>query len=339
MHNSRKNDLKENSPELSREKKFEVTSEAQQRTLELERELQDICKHLQVSIKELENYKKAQKVLNEETNRAQDAFIAHLNHELRTALTSILGFSNLLQKDPRLNSQQLHYVELINYSGRHLLNLINDLQDFSQITAKKLRLNPQDFNLIQFLNEIATVFSLPTQQKGLKFQTNISPSLPTIVNADETKLRQVLYNLLTNAIKFTETGSVTLKVGYVGEDFEEISTAPCYIAGKPHQIRFQIEDTGIGIPANHFPEIFTPFRQLNDRVKKYEGMGLGLTISQNIIQLMGSQIQLESEVNRGSKFWFNLELLVVETNLTTKVKTSEAVMKKGNLGNLAVFRV
>ena len=89
------------------------------------------------------------------------------------------------------------------------------------------------------------------------------------------------------------------------------------MAGKPHQIRFQIEDTGIGIPANHFTDIFTPFRQLNDRVKKYEGTGLGLTISQNIIQLMGSQIELESEVDRGSKFWFDLELLEVEINLTT----------------------
>ncbi len=256
----------------------------------------------------------------EEANRAKDAFIAHVSHELRTPLTSILGFSNLLQRDSQLNSQQLHYVDIVHDSGRQLLNLINDVLDISKITADKLQLEPKNFNLIQFLNEIVTVFLLRTTQKGLKFETKISESLPAIVNADETKLRQVLYNLLTNAIKFTETGGVTLKVDYV-ENLAAISTAGGNRARTPQKIRFQIEDTGIGIPANKFTQIFTPFGQLNGRVKQYEGTGLGLTISQNIIRLMGSQIQLESEVNRGSKFWFDLELLAFENNLV--VKSSE----------------
>ncbi len=307
MHTPRKNHLKGNSPELSQEKKFEVSNEAQQRIFELEQELQDTREHLQAS-----------QALIEELETNQDAFIAHLSHELRTPLTSILGFSNLLQKDSRLNSQQLHYVDIVHDSGRHLLNLINDLLDFAKITTEKLKLESLDFNLIQFFNEIVTVFLLRTEQKGLKFETNFSPSLPTVVNGDQTKLRQVLYNLLTNAIKFTETGGVKLKVGYL-EDFEayprmgETSTRRWDMAGKPHKIRFQIEDTGIGIAANNFADIFTPFVQLNGGVKKYEGTGLGLTISQNIIRLMGSQIQLKSEVDRGSKFWFDLELLEVET--------------------------
>ena len=114
-------------PELSQEKKFEVSNEAQQRILELEQELQDTREHLQVLIEELKTNKKAHKALNEENNRAKDAFIAHLSHELRTPLTCILGFSNLLQKDSRLNSQQLHYVDIVHDSGRHLLIVINNL--------------------------------------------------------------------------------------------------------------------------------------------------------------------------------------------------------------------
>ncbi len=128
-----------------------------------------------------------------------------MSHELRTPLTSILGFSNLLQKDSQLSSQQLHYVDIVHGSGQHLLNLINDILDFSKITAEKLQLEPGNFNLIQFLSEIVTVFRVRTQQKGLKFQTEISPSLPTVVNADDTRLRQVLDNLLSNAIKLTDT--------------------------------------------------------------------------------------------------------------------------------------
>ena len=300
MNKIRQNNLKAKPPKLSQKKKFEVSNEAQQIILELEQELQDTRLHLQ-----------ALQILIEELETKKNVFIAHLSHELRTPLTSILGFSRLLQKDSLLNSKQLHYVDIVHDSGRHLLNLINDLLDFSKITTGKLELESQDFNLIQFLNEIVTVFPIRTEQKGLKFETNIAPSLPTVVNADETKLRQVLYNLLSNAIKFTETGSITLKVGYI-EAFEayprmgETSSTQLDMARKPRKIRFQIEDTGIGIPTNNFADIFTPFVQLNGRVKKYQGTGLGLTISQNIIQLMGSQIQLESEVARGSKFWFDL---------------------------------
>ncbi len=181
-----------------------------------EREQGKVIRSLAVIIDVTERRQKEQL---EEANRAKDAFIAHMSHELRTPLNSILGFSNLLQRDSQLNPQQLHYLDIVYGSGQHLLNLINDILDFSKITAEKLQLKTQNFNLIQFLNEIVTVFSIRTQQKGLKLETKISSSLPTVVNADETRLRQVLYNLLSNAIKFTKTGSITLKVAYV-EDFE-----------------------------------------------------------------------------------------------------------------------
>ena len=234
----------------------------------------------------------------EESNRAKDAFIAHMSHELRTPLNSILGFSHILQKDNDLSAKQLDSIDIIHQSGQHLLTLINDILDFSKLTAKKLELEPRTFNFIQFLSEIATIFQLRAQQKGLKFLTQIFPALPTAINADETRLRQVLLNLLSNAVKFTETGSITFTVAK--------------LAANCNLIRFQIEDTGIGIPASKFAEIFVPFSQLQGNGGKHNGTGLGLTISHNIIQLMGSQIQLESQISQGSKFWFDLELLAAE---------------------------
>ena len=264
----------------------------------------------------------------EAANNTKDAFIAHMSHELRTPLNSILGFSSILQKDTHITSKQLHHLNIVHQSGQHLLTLINHILDFSKISANKLQLETQDINLRQFFREIIEIFCLRTRQKGLEFYSHISPSLPTAVHTDPTRLRQVLYNLLGNAVKFTNTGRVTLKVGYV-EDFEEDfeadfeadfvdnnsrESSPTPEPSPLKKIRFQIEDTGIGIPANKFADIFTPFGQLNSDETNNEGTGLGLTISQEIMQLMGSQIQLESQVAQGSKFWFDLELLAVDTN-------------------------
>ncbi|ELS02479.1 signal transduction histidine kinase [Xenococcus sp. PCC 7305] len=271
---------------------------------------------LENALLEMENSLRASAQL-EAANRAKDVFIAQMNHELRTPLTSILGFSHLLQQDHKLDSKQLSYVDIINHSGQHLLNLINDILDYSKITAEKLELELRDFHLIDFLNEIVTVFVIRTQPKGLDFKTIISPDLPIIVQADETKLRQVLDNLLNNAIKFTDTGSITLKVDHIQDHNSPTSDTPHNRSLK--KIRFQIEDTGIGIPTEQIAEVFTPFTQLNDNAQKYEGTGLGLTISQNIIQLMGSEIQLESQVNQGSKFWFDLDMLGLDAYIKPKL--------------------
>ncbi len=259
----------------------------------------------------------------EAANEAKDAFIAHMSHELRTPLNSILGFSSILQKEAHTTSKQLHHLNIVHQSGQHLLTLINHILDFSKISANKLELETQDINLRQFFREIIEIFCLRTRQKGLEFFSYISPSLPTVVNTDPTRLRQVLYNLLGNAVKFTNTGRVTLKVGYVKDfeaDFEDNNSRESSPTPEPSplkKIRFQIEDTGIGIPADKFPAIFAPFGQLNSDEGNNEGTGLGLTISQEIMQLMGSQIQLESQVAQGSKFWFDLELLAVETNISS----------------------
>ena len=232
----------------------------------------------------------------QQANQAKDSFIAHMSHELRTPLNSILGFSSILQKDPNLTTEQRHGINLVHQSGKHLLTLINDILDFSKIEAGKLRLESSVFNLSQFLDNLVDMFGFRAKQKGLKFEFQADPSLPIMVKADETRLRQVLLNLLSNAIKFTETGSIIFTVG-CGEN--PLNT---------QLIRFQVQDTGIGIPQHKLAEIFAPFVQLDNHLDEQEGTGLGLSISKNIIQLMDSQIHLESTVGGGSKFWFDLNL-------------------------------
>ena len=251
----------------------------------------------------------------EAANRAKDNFIAHMNHELRTPLNGILGFTQILQKDPHLTKQQNQNLSLIHQSGQHLLDLINDILNFSKIEADKIQLEEQDFNLPDFLDNLVAMLRLRAEQKNIDFHSRFSSSLPQVVRADETRLRQVLLNLISNAIKFTARGAVTFQVGYV-EDFaaeakgdKEKRNAISQFSIQNHQIRFQIKDTGIGIPEHKLADIFLPFEQVHQMQSEDKGTGLGLTISQKLLHLMGSQIQVTSTVGEGSIFCFDLDLL------------------------------
>ena len=268
----------------------------------------------------------------EAANKSKDSFIAHMSHELRTPLNGILGFTQILQKDSHLTNQQHQNLNLIHRSGRHLLELINDLLHFSKIEADKIQLEEQDFDRSDFLDNLVAISRLRAQQKNLNFHHRFSSSLPQVVRADETRLRQVLLNLLSNALKFTVRGAVTFQVGYVEEfeteaeedkgDRQEISQ----FSIQNHQIRFQIKDTGRGIPEHKLADIFLPFEQVHEVQSEREGTGLGLTISQKLIQLMGSQIQVSSTVGKGSIFWFDLDLAegdpanVCTTNLQSAIQ-------------------
>ena len=252
----------------------------------------------------------------EAANQSKNSFIAHMNHELRTPLNGILGFTQILQKDPHLTNQQNQNLNLIARSGRHLLELINDILNFSKIEAEKIQLEPQDFNLLDFLDNLVATSSFRAEQKNIDLKYRLLSSLPQIVQADETRLRQVLLNLLSNAIKFTDRGEVTFQVGYV----EDFSRQEAVSGGNREKglekssqslipkMRFQIKDMGIGIPENKLTEIFLPFEQVHEAQSDREGTGLGLTISQKLIQLMGSHIQVTSTVGEGSIFWFDLDL-------------------------------
>jgi len=276
-------------------------------------------------IEDIGDRKKTELALTENRNKlqqanlAKDSFIAHMSHELRTPLNSILGFSSILQKEANLNEEQLNGINIVHESGQYLLDLINDILDFSKIEAGKMQLEEQEFNLVSFLANLATVCRFRAQQKGLKFIYRESPSLPTIVKADETRLRQVLLNLLSNAIKFTETGSVTLLVDPV-EDNAYLAQSRQNSQPYSYKICFQIKDTGNGIHPGELTKIFVPFEQLEGD-KNQEGTGLGLSISQDIVRLMNDDIQIESVVGKGSIFSFNLELAVLTAD-STKISSS-----------------
>lgn len=248
----------------------------------------------------------------EAANKAKSAFIAHISHELRTPLNAILGFTQILQNNPNLNSrEQRQAIEIIHQSGQHLLTLINDILYLAKIEAGKLELQASDFHFPSFLDNLIAIVRIRSAQKGIELKYENISTLPIAVRCDETRLRQVLLNLISNAIKFTAKGKVSFKVGYVS-DFEKKSkrkkATESTIASR--QIRFQVEDTGIGIPADKLTEIFLPFHQLklDNNQSPNEGTGLGLTISQNIIRQMGGEIKVKSRLHEGSIFWFDLNL-------------------------------
>ncbi|BAY32045.1 integral membrane sensor hybrid histidine kinase [Nostoc carneum NIES-2107] len=228
----------------------------------------------------------------EAASYAKSEFLANMSHELRTPLNGILGYAQILQRSQYLDEKERSRIDVIYQCGSHLLTLINDILDLSKIEAQKLELTPTDFHLPAFLQGVAEMCRIRAELKNIHFQYQLAAELPIGIHADEKRLRQVLINLLSNAIKFTDTGSVTLTVSYASE-------------GK---IRFQVRDSGIGIPQEKLQVIFQPFEQVGNHRRQTEGTGLGLAISQKIVELMGSTIEVESQINVGSIFWFDVNL-------------------------------
>ncbi|MBE9127350.1 MULTISPECIES: PAS domain-containing hybrid sensor histidine kinase/response regulator [unclassified Coleofasciculus] len=238
-------------------------------------------------------------------NRAKSEFLANMSHELRTPLNGILGYAHILKREKNLTVKQENGLDTIQQCGEHLLTLINDILDLSKIEARKMEIRVSDFNLPRFLDNIAAIFRLRATQNNISFCYETFSSLPIFVRGDEQKLRQILINVLGNAIKFTKTGGVVFKVGYHQE-----------------KIRFQIEDTGIGIAPEKLTEIFLPFHQIESSHHWVEGTGLGLAISQKLAKLMGTTLEVTSQWGAGSVFWLDLELPDVP-ELTEIAKTEE----------------
>jgi PAS domain S-box-containing protein len=233
----------------------------------------------------------------EEASRTKAQFLSNMSHELRTPLNGIIGTVNVLLSEPYLPAQEQHF-DILHYSGDHMLALINNILDFNKIEAGKIELEHAPFNLLAVAEKQAIFFSIQARQKGLQFETIADEILNREVLGDITCLRQILTNLLSNAIKFTESGSVTLKV-----------TAEKQISDKQCLVRFEVSDTGIGIEHDKMSRIFDSFTQADARTtRRYGGTGLGLTISQKLIELMGSTMQVESHHGKGSRFWFDLVL-------------------------------
>lgn len=241
-------------------------------------------------------------------SQAKSDFLASMSHELRTPLNGILGYVQIMERSSSLDENDRHGLEVIEQCSQHLLTLINDVLDIAKIEARKMELAPSELNFDLFLRGVVEMCRIRSQQKGIGFVYEPDPDLPKGVYADEKRLRQVLINLLSNGIKFTNHGRVIFGVTVKG------SPLPGMGAGQPpHQaIRFSVQDTGIGIAPEYMDQIFLPFEQVSHRQYRGEGTGLGLAISQQIVQMMGGTIEVGSVLGQGSLFAFTLMLPIVE---------------------------
>jgi len=260
-------------------------------------------------IRELQEARRAA----EAANRAKSVFLANMSHELRTPLNAILGFSQLLERDTSLNKDQKEYLGIINRSGEHLLSLINDVLEVSKIEAGQINILNKSFDLYHMLDSLGEMFKLRTEQNGLELYIERTPEVPQFIISDEGKLRQVLSNLLGNAIKFTQEGSVTLRIWLTSRAHEK------------HTLYFSVEDTGPGIPQDELANVFEPFVQvtLNDQIQ--EGTGLGLTISQQHVKQLGGELRANSDLGVGSVFEFDIPIEFGDEILVTTQPVRRAI--------------
>jgi signal transduction histidine kinase/CheY-like chemotaxis protein len=256
-------------------------------------------------------------------NKAKSIFLARMSHELRTPLNAILGFSNILKKSMNATIEEKNNLNIIKRSGEHLLNIINEILELSKIEAGKIEIIPKVFNLKELIEDINSIFAFRCKEKDLEFKIILDDKLPEIVKMDDLRLRQILINLLSNSLKFTNKGEISL-----------------YLYEKSHKLFFEIKDSGIGIANKDLKRIFKPFEQIKHDDYNKQGTGLGLSITKELITLMKGSIYAKSKIDEGTQFYFSVEYKNANSSdIAVQLKSKDIIGLEKNIQRKTILVV